>query len=184
MIKTKKILIITATFFLIVLLTGCFNNEKSPEMAVGQMLKSVKESNIEKAKQFITDPSQLNIKTEDEKRQFNLISSNLEYEVKETVEEKDDKAIVKVRIANFDLNKILDEAIVLATEKVMKENPNNNNISDEQTKKALDETLIETIKNYKGDLVGGTISVNVLKKDGEWLVEFNNEIQNYILGKK
>jgi len=166
------------------LLSSCFGGADSPDLVVGYMFKNFKDSNIVKAQEYVSDPSQLEIKTEDEKRKFTLISKNLEYEVKEIVEEEGNKAVVKVKVANFNLNKILDEAIVLAIQKVKEENPNDNNISDEKTKKALDDALVEVSNTYKGSMVGGDINVNLIKEDGKWLVEFSDEIQNYILGDK
>lgn len=182
--KVKKYTIILTTIMFVITLTGCFGTKNTPDMVLGNMLKSIKEGNPQKAKEYITDPSQLEINNQEEKRKFNLIAKNLEYEVKEVVKEEGETAVVKVRIANYNLNKILDEALALATENIIKDNPKNNNPSDEILKKAQNDALVTTIQNYSGSLVGGDINVNVIKKDGTWLVEFNEEIQNYILGDK
>lgn len=101
-----------------------------------------------------------------------------QYEI-EKEEIKEEEAHVVVKITMYDFSKQIEAGIKKATEKT-EALSKQSNISDEEIQKQIYTVLFESLNTAKQDK-STTVTINLVKKDGVWLVSDENEAMQTIL---
>ncbi|MGL5972975.1 MAG: hypothetical protein ACRCZK_04630 [Oscillospiraceae bacterium] len=183
----KKIIsLFLISTFTFVSLSGCFNkdiDEYGPKNTINILFQNMIDGDIENAKSLILDEKELMIEDAFGLESFKIITKNLKYEiVKETLNEDGKTATVKMKVGNYDLNTILDKATIEATNTLIEYQSGGKELTEEETKNALDKALKNQIENYNGEVLVGEVEVKLEKINDKWLVVFDEKLQQYILG--
>lgn len=119
--------------------------------------------------------------SDSEKKAIKYWLEKLSYEIIK-VDVNGDEAIAKVKVSALDGNQIYNKY----KDNILKIKPNAQEELDEEGAKLADEkygnALVNALKDKDNEIVSKTVDIKLNKKDGKWLLEFNNELLTAIYG--
>lgn len=187
----KKLLSSLMIVVLIFTMTGCVSSK--PQDTVKSYLDNLKSGEIEKSAMCLiqdsdssTTPDEI-ISDDDEDEKFNeafkTAYSKLEYEILESKTDGDN-AVVKTEINTPNLGNIMTEIIKESIPVILSSafDDTNDEELDEKMENHMSEMLIDKMNSDDIPMVKKKIDINLVKKEGKWLIDPNEEFFNAITG--
>lgn len=177
--------------FLFLGIVGCSSKSESPKVVTGKFLDAYANKNETDIRTYSQwkeySVKALHIQKSDyidgvdkslQKKVFEMMQSFQHKEEKETVQ--DDNATVVVTLTLYDFSPVVEAGLAQASAKA-EELSKQSEISDAQAQAQINTILFQNMKNAK-QTKKETITINLVKKDGEWLVSNDNaDIQNILI---
>lgn len=165
------------------MLTGCGGGE-SPEQAVTNALKAIKNLNMETAKKYfepeeLTKSDSKNDLLENEKN-TKLLLKNFSFKVLSSSIEGD-TATVKTEITNTDLKLILSEYLKQAFASAFS-NAFSGELSDEDIQKQSEQMFFDLLKREGNKTLTSNIDIKLMKKEDSWRIIMDEYLQDAIFG--
>jgi hypothetical protein len=184
----KKILsvIVLITMITLFMVGGCGSNEISPSETANQFALALQESDeISLQKIYNSDVSLLLIKTNNEpfgEEASKIMSDKIhdfDFEITGEKINNNDTAVVSIDITAYNLGAVMEETV---NEYMGKLVVSKKFTTKEQMKELIIETFVSNIKEIKKDYQQH-ITLNLIKIDGIWRVDSNNQsFRNAISG--
>lgn len=105
-------------------------------------------------------------------------TENMEYEILD-IKVKGEKTVVSAKVTNENVGEVATYAVV----KAVKEQAKDSSMTEDDRNEYIRNCFFETLESFKPDVYTKEIEINLVKKDGNWIVEpLGDEDFNAVVG--